>query len=158
MIKLVVVGQRKLGFGLYVQPMRRVDLQMAYAGSERRLGQREPTLIRAKLVDQTGYEIGVWVRDLSSTGARLETPPYIDIPKRFMLRKVFKDRDEIEAEIVWRHGVDLGARFVTADDTFARPKPEPALPVTKIPLNELRALARAAGGMCPVDRPSDGLS
>ena len=111
---------------------------------ERRLGKRRPTLSRARIVDQAGYVTEVWVRDVSSTGVRLETPPYANIPRRFTLLRADRDQREVEAEIVWRNGVDVGARFVTEKSAASRMKMTSPTPIKKIPLAELRTLARRA--------------
>jgi hypothetical protein len=117
---------------------------MANEGQGRRLGKRDPVLIHARIIDRAGYVTDVWLRDLSSTGARLETPPFVDIPKRFTLRYFLNEKREAEAEVVWWRGVDIGARFVTGEESIKSPKPDAVPTRRKMSLAELRGLTRGA--------------
>jgi hypothetical protein len=107
----------------------------------RRLGHREPSLIRAQIVDKAGWATPVWVRDYSSTGVRLEIPRYADIPRRFILRNAFLDRKEIDVEVVWRRAAEMGVRFITEDKTERADTKR--VSHTKMSLAELRLIARA---------------
>ena len=115
---------------------------MANEGASRRLGKREQALLRARIIDQAGHVTDVWIRDLSSTGVRLETLPFADVPRRFLLRFHKNGNREAEAEIVWRRGVDLGARFVTETEAAPPPRPDAGVHVKKMPLDQLRSIAQ----------------
>ena len=111
---------------------------------ERRLGDRRPVRTRARIIDNAGFATDVVVRDISMSGVRLEVPAYADIPKRFLLRGAVTGKGDLPTELVWRNGVDLGARFLSADElTPSAPKPSaPAEPTKRLSVAELRDLAR----------------
>ena len=101
---------------------------MSGEGRGRRLGERKLTRTRAKITDAADFATDVWLRDISSTGARLEPPRFAELPRRFTLRNAVPGRD-VEVELVWRDGVDIGVRFVTAQDEEPRAKPTETPPV-----------------------------
>ena len=112
---------------------------MANGPIGRRLGERVAGRTRARIVDENGCITDVYVLDLSTSGARIETPLDASIAKQFTLRIAGR---ETGAEIVWRRGRDLGARFIMADEGAEKVKPQVAPAIKKVSLDELRGLAR----------------
>lgn len=104
----------------------------------RRLGDRIQARTRGRIVDAAGCVTDIWIVDQSSTGVRIEAPLGVSIDRKFNL---LMGSREVVAEIVWRRGFELGARFVGADEGAANARPEPAA-VKKLSLDQLRGLAR----------------
>jgi hypothetical protein len=107
----------------------------------RRLGKRVAGRTRARIVDLNGCVTDVYVLDLSTSGARIETPLDASIARCFTLKIAGR---ETEAEIVWRRGRELGARFVVADEAAGKARPLVAPAIKKVSLDQLRGLARAS--------------
>jgi hypothetical protein len=51
------------------------------------------------------------IRNISSGGAKLHFPLEIDLPKTFWLQ-FYPDNIEVECELVWTCGVQVGVRFL----------------------------------------------
>jgi hypothetical protein len=105
----------------------------------RRLGSRTAERIRGRLFDEAGCVVDVYVLDRSSSGVRLEAPFGLALPRRFRLQ--FKGGKHL-AEIIWRRGYELGARFVTEDEVDAAPPRPKPVTIKKTSLAELRRLIR----------------
>ena len=110
--------------------------------AKRRLGERTAGRIRGRIIDDSGCVTDIYVLDHSISGIRIETPLEASISRRFNVK--FGDHEHL-AEIVWRKGRDLGARYVTAmdEEAFVRPAPV-STPAKRISLAELRNIARPA--------------
>lgn len=109
---------------------------------ERRFGKREAVLIRARVRTPAGRAIDVVVQDLSERGCRIEKPEYEMIPQCFALK--FPDgRPDRQAEIVWRIGNSVGAKFADVA-TEAAPAHRAAPEIQKLSLGDLRRLAGRA--------------
>ena len=100
--------------------------------------------VSAKIIDEAGCVTPVWIKDLSVSGFRLETPPHAFIPERFKLHYFLGVTHEVEAEIVWRNGPDLGARRVVDGEALHPSRPGADAQVKKISMEELRRIASRA--------------
>lgn len=105
----------------------------------RRLGERIAGRMRGRIYDDVGNVTDVYILDHSASGVKIETPLGVSIARRFTIR--FNERERF-AEIVWRRGRDLGARFVTSHEATAKPMSVKPAVIKKVPLDELRGLAR----------------
>lgn len=79
--------------------------------AERRAAARPRALKSAHIRFNRGY--GAYeavVRDMTGGGARLRFGDLVDVPRRFDLR-IRPDDAWREAEVCWRHGLDVGVRF-----------------------------------------------
>ena len=108
---------------------------------ERRFGRREAVQLRARIATP-GRTVEVMVCDLSFSGCRIEKPENVQIPQRFTLCFVDLDRADVQAEVVWQRGGEVGARFLTTEDAGV-PKRTPE-GVQKLSLGELRKIAGRA--------------
>jgi hypothetical protein len=115
---------------------------MANEGARRRLGKREQAHLRARIIDSAGRVTDAWIKDISATGVRLETMPYVDIPKRFTLRFHKQGNREDVVDLVWRRGTEIGARFVTNAEPTPPVRTDTGAQVKKVSLEQLRSLAR----------------
>lgn len=83
-------------------------------GIERRGAERVPVELKAAIEAEAGRpSLGVMVRNISTTGARLEGAEVATAPDEFDL-KIMQDSGEIEmrrARLVWRDGGAIGVRF-----------------------------------------------
>ncbi len=111
----------------------------------RRLGDRTPTRMAAKIIDDAGCVTNVSLRDISPSGARIETGYGAVIPRRFVLR-LARDGRDCRVELVWRNGVEAGVRFIREDAPVAAPPPRPVAvaPAARVSLADLRKLAMTA--------------
>ena len=109
----------------------------------RRLGARTSSRLAAEIVNDAGYATGVEVKDISSSGARIEFGWGCEVPQRFVL-KIKRGNVERIVETVWRTTRDAGLRFVdhaepAAIPAVAAPPPPPA---ARISVADLRKIAR----------------
>ena len=111
---------------------------------ERRFGRREAVEIRARLLTEAGRPVEVLVRDLSFSGCKLEKPDYAQVPDTFTLSYVGIDKPDVDVAVVWRRGNEIGARFLTTEESHA-PKRTPAVEVQKLSISDLRKIAGRAG-------------
>jgi hypothetical protein len=112
---------------------------MSLGPNGRRLGERIAGRMRGRIYDDVGNVTDVYVLDYSASGVKIETPLGASIARRFAIK--FDGRENF-AEIVWRRGRDLGARFVTGQEANAKPTSVKPAVIKKTPLDELRGLAR----------------
>ena len=77
----------------------------------RRLGDRVATKIAADIFSGTGLIGKGEIRDISTSGARLEIPWGMELPPRFHLR-YGRDQKVASVELVWRKGFDMAVRFI----------------------------------------------
>ena len=109
----------------------------------RRLGARTASRMAAEIVNDAGYATGVEIKDISSSGARIEFGWGCDVPPRFVL-KIKRGNVERTVETVWRTSRDAGLRFVD----HAEPAPIPVVaappppPAARISIADLRKIAR----------------
>ena len=113
---------------------------MAVPQGQRRLGTRVVVNRACRIIDSNGYVTEALIRDISSTGARLEVAFDDLVPKRFSLRSCWEEKI---AEVVWRRGQGIGVRFMSdagagIPQTAAMPSPEKRLSIL-----QLRNLAKA---------------
>ena len=114
---------------------------MARIGNGRRLGERTAMRTRGAIYGDNNSVTDVYVLDQSISGIRLELPVGVSLPRRFTI----KIGDIVsEAEVIWRKGFQLGARFVRHDEEEGRAKAPPIV-VKKMSLSELRGLTRKQG-------------
>ena len=106
----------------------------------RRLGDRVPTKIAADIFGDAGIIGKGEIRDISSSGARLEIPWGTELPPRFHLR-YGRDQKVAAVELVWRKGFDMAVRFVQ-DLPLAEvvPAARPVPQVPKLSMMELRRM------------------
>ena len=84
---------------------------MTDAGSNRRVTNRQKTLKSAKIVfNKKQSVIDCFVRDVSSTGAKLQVGDVVAIPRNFTL--IFNDGSSHECERVRAYGTEIGVRFL----------------------------------------------
>lgn len=89
--------------------------------NEQRESIRVRSFLRGEIIHSHGASrTECTIRDLSDTGARLDAPPSVTIPEFFELiipaRSLHK-----RGQIVWRHGAEIGVRFVD-ERTNAQPE------------------------------------
>lgn len=85
---------------------------------ERRRTDRKPVLKGGKIIYNDGHcTLNCKIRNLSSTGARLDLPMYTELPESFIL--MFSDGSKRPAEIAWSRMTRIGVRFLDTqgDDT-----------------------------------------
>lgn len=95
---------------------------------ERRFARRKAIATNALIVSSDiSIPIACMVRDISSTGARLELIKSVENPLggRAKLPGTFTinlrlDRMEVDCAIVWRNGAFVGVRFLATPRTYAR--------------------------------------
>ena len=112
---------------------------MSFNDSERRLGERKPIFVRARLVDDRAQVLKIWIVDISNSGVRLQVPTNADISKQFVLEFVHDGARKVDCEIVWRRGIEMGARFITSDTEYRRPMKQ--VETTRLTVSQLRAIA-----------------
>ena len=84
---------------------------MSETGSNRRITDRKKTLKSAKIVfNKKQSVIDCFVRDVSSTGAKLQVGDLLALPRSFTL--VLNDGTSHECERVRAHGTEIGVRFL----------------------------------------------
>jgi hypothetical protein len=85
---------------------------MTEAGSSnRRITDRRKTLKSAKIVfNKKQSVIDCFVRDVSSTGAKLQVADLLAIPRNFTL--MLNDGSSHDCERVRAHGQEIGVRFL----------------------------------------------
>ncbi len=109
----------------------------------RRLGERLVKDAPGRLIDRAGNVTDVKVKDISSTGARIEILRSESLPKIFYL-SVKREGDARAAEVVWRSGGQAGIRYID-QDALPTPALQPdftlAKPSKGISLADLRKLA-----------------
>jgi hypothetical protein len=109
----------------------------------RRLGDRVATGTTAQLIDDAGCVTDIRIKDISPSGARIETSYGASVPKVFTLR-ASRDRKEHRAEVVWRQGIEVGVRFVTEEILATQLPPPVAIATTRrLSMSELRKLAQS---------------
>ena len=115
---------------------------MAPPPTARRLGSRTALNKQGKIVDANGHLTDVIIRDVSSTGARLETAFGAVIPERFDLR-FGRDGGEKSVEVVWRDKTGVGVRYVNVAESEDWIVPKVALPAPekRLSVMQLRNLA-----------------
>ena len=110
--------------------------------SARRLGARTASRLAAEIINDAGYATAVEIKDISSSGARIEFGWGCDVPLRFVL-KIKRGNVERQVETVWRTSRDAGLRFVDlaepAAPVIAAPPPPPA---ARISVADLRKIVR----------------
>ncbi len=111
----------------------------------RRLGGRARVQAPARLVDEDGCITNVTVRDISMSGARIETPFGTIFPKTFYLR-MGREHGDRRAELVWKTRIEAGVRFLPDDIKIAEAPPPmvEAAPARRVPMADLRKLAMSA--------------
>jgi len=99
----------------------------------------------AQIVDAAGYITEIELKDLSSTGARIETAYATPIPRRFCLRVPRRNLEQ-QVEVVWRDGTTAGVRFLSPDEIKPAAAPVAAMsqPQTRVSLTDLRKLGAKA--------------
>ncbi|SDE59128.1 PilZ domain-containing protein [Rhodospira trueperi] len=99
------------------------------SGRHRRSAKRRRILKGGWLVIADGTSsIRCFVKDISSTGARVETEAAANTPDG-LLRLTLSDGETLEAEVVRRTGLELGIRFVNDQ--------RPSLAPSRNPLEDL---------------------
>ena len=84
---------------------------MTETGSNRRITDRRKTLKSAKIVFNNKQSvIDCFVRDVSSTGAKLQVADLLAIPRSFTL--MLNDGSSHECERVRAQGTEIGVRFL----------------------------------------------
>ncbi len=78
---------------------------------ERRLGDRTRNICPARLFDVKGFSFDVTIMDMSSSGARIELPIGVHIPRVFHVQIINSEFDR-SAEVAWRRLNMVGIRFV----------------------------------------------
>ena len=111
----------------------------------RRLGDRVALRAGAQIVDAAGCITEIEVKDISPTGAKIETSYATPIPRRFCLR-VPRRNLEREVEVVWRDGTTAGVRFLSPEEIAATAAPVAAQsqPQKRVSLTDLRKLGAKA--------------
>ena len=111
----------------------------------RRLGDRVSMRAAAQIVDASGCITEIELKDISPTGAQIETTYAAAIPRRFHLR-VPRRNIEQEVEVVWRNGTTAGVRFLLEDETKSPGihAPPPTAPQKRVSLTDLRKLGAKA--------------
>jgi hypothetical protein len=95
------------------------------SGLHRRSAKRRRILKSGWLVIADGTSsIRCFVKDISSTGARVETQAAADTPDG-LLKLTLSDGETLEAEVVRRSGLELGIRFVSDRKPSLAPLPNP---------------------------------
>jgi hypothetical protein len=114
---------------------------MAQDSNGRRLGERTAMRARGAILGENNAVTDVYVLDQSISGIRLELPVGVSLGRRFSIKigECLSD-----AEVIWRKGFQVGARFVRHDEEEGRAKAPPIV-VKKMSLAELRGLARKPG-------------
>jgi hypothetical protein len=98
----------------------------------------------AQIVDAAGCITEIEVKDISPTGAKIETAYATPIPRRFCLRVPRRNINQ-EVEVVWRDGTTAGVRFVQPEETpAATPAAAPATSQKRVSLTDLRKLGAKA--------------
>lgn len=119
---------------MIVRPLAPVGVAMETAAAEarsfveRRIVKRKGVATNALIVSpDISAPIACMVRDISSTGARLELTKSLENPLggRAKLPGTFKihlrlDRMEVDCGIVWRNGAFVGVRFLATPRTHTR--------------------------------------
>jgi hypothetical protein len=83
---------------------------------EKRVALRRRVLKAARIVGENGQgAIDCTVRNISETGAQIETDVAIDLPGSFWL--CFKDGTTRLVELVWKNDTLIGVRFVEDETT-----------------------------------------
>jgi hypothetical protein len=81
--------------------------------SERRETQRVRILKAGKIIKSGGWgSIECIIKDVSSTGAKIEVDPLFEFPSKFSLL-IIKDETLVECELAWRNGRKAGVRFTS---------------------------------------------
>ena len=116
------------------KPASRLPLARAAAASkadDRRWAQRKPRSLPAVLLsDKLQSQVQCLVRDLSSTGGRIEIVPGCggsirsadELPEHFTLYMV-TDEMEVDCEVMRREGAFVGVRFTSMSRLRPRQKP-----------------------------------
>ena len=99
----------------------------------------------AQIVDAAGCITEIELKDISPTGAKIETAYATPIPRRFHLRVPRRNLEQ-EVEVVWRDGTTAGVRFLAPDEIKAAEAPvaAPATPQKRVSLADLRKLGAKA--------------
>lgn len=85
---------------------------------ERRRSERKPVIRGGKIIYNEGHcTLDCRIKNLSSTGARLDLPMYTQLPETFVL--MFADGSKRPAEISWSRMTRVGIRFldIQGDDS-----------------------------------------
>ena len=110
--------------------------------SARRLGARTASRMSAEIINDGGYATAVEIKDMSSSGARIEFGWGCEVPLRFVL-KIKRGNVERQVETVWRTSRDAGLRFVDlAVPAAPVVAPPPLPPAARISVADLRKIVR----------------
>lgn len=78
---------------------------------DKRTSPRRRTLKSGKIVSSDGsLSIDCIVRNISKSGARLQVPPTVAVPREFTLLDG-QGRNPRQATVIWRRGSEIGVRF-----------------------------------------------
>ena len=110
--------------------------------SARRLGARTASRMSAEIINEAGYATVVEIKDISSSGARIEFGWGCEVPLRFVL-KIKRGNVERTVETVWRASREAGLRFVDlAEPAAPVVAPPPPPPAARISVADLRKIVR----------------
>jgi PilZ domain len=78
---------------------------------EQRQSPRIRSFLRGEIIHSNGAsKTECTIRDISDTGARIQAPPSVTVPEFFTLTIPQRGSTE-RAQIVWRHGLEIGVIF-----------------------------------------------
>jgi hypothetical protein len=113
-----------------------IAVEVVAGDASRRWAKRKPTCSTGQILfDGVSTPYGCIVRDISSTGVRIEmtrnkyNPDGSSgfLPNQFTLTMPL-DRTRVECQSMWRRGVFVGARFMSAVELL--PGPPKRMPIT----------------------------
>jgi PilZ domain len=108
--------------------------------NERRLGERVHIQLDGQLVLSNGRAVDITILDLSSSGARFQTPTNARLPNDFVTLRLPPDNREARAVFVRYFAKTASVRFMD-DETFQNAIAPPAgKPRPRLSLTELRLL------------------
>ncbi len=108
--------------------------------NERRLGEREPINLDGQLVLRDGRAVEVTILDVSSTGARFQTPASGRVPTDFVTLRLPPDNREVRAIFVRYFAKTASVRFMD-DATFKKSiQPPVTVASARMSLAQLRLL------------------